>query len=247
MVVRNNAEILPNDTVAIDGPEAPLIRYDVKRIRWLVNGVDVTEKMTGLTCDEFAAALAAKESVPGGGAAAAYAGALAVALCSMVGNFTAGKPKYAEFEEDVQRMLADGERVRARLLELVEEDAAAFEPLSRAYGIPKDDSTRAAVLEEATKGAIEPPLEMMRQIARTIELLEEMNAKGSRMLASDVGCGAALAAAALRAASLNVFVNTRSLRDRAHAEAVEAEADALLAYVARAEAVADEVTAGIRL
>lgn len=215
--------------------------------RQLANGVDVAGKMTDLTCEEFAAALAARESVPGGGGAAAYAGALAVALCSMVGNFTAGKPKYAEHEEDVQRMLADGGRVCARLLELVEEDAAAFEPLSRAYGIPKDDPSRAAALEEATKGAIEPPLEMMRQIARAIELLEEMNAKGSRMLVSDVGCGAALAAAALRAASLNVFVNTRGLRDRAHAEAVEAEADALLAYVPRAETVADEVAAGIRL
>lgn len=203
-------------------------------------------KMMDGSCAGFAEALAAKTSVPGGGGAAAYAGALAAALCSMAGNFTVGKSRYAEHEEDVQRLLAEGERARTRLLELVEEDAAAFEPLSRAYGIPKDDPARADALEEATRAAIAPPLEMMRQAARVVELLEEMNEKGSRMLVSDVGCGAVLAAASLRAASMNVFVNTRALRDRAHAEAFEAEADELLEYVARAKAVADGVLAGIR-
>lgn len=206
----------------------------------------MADKMMDKSCTEFAAVLAAKESVPGGGGAAAYVGALAVALCSMVGNFTTGKKKYAEYEEDVQRMLADGEAVRARLLELVEEDAAAFYPLSQAYGIPKEDPTRDEVLEKCTKDALAGPLEMMRQIAKAIELLEEMNVKGSRMLISDVGCGAACAAAAMRAASMNVFINTKSLKDRDYAAQVEAEADELLAYVPRAEVVADEVAAGIR-
>ena len=206
----------------------------------------MTGKMMGKSCTEFADELAAKVSVPGGGGAAAYVGALAVALCSMVGNFTTGKKKYAEYEDDVQRMLAEGEQVRTRLLELVEEDAAAFFPLSQAYGIPKEDPTHAEVLEKCTKDALAGPLEMMRQIARGIELLEEMNIKGSRMLISDVGCGAACAAAAMRAAAMNVFINTKSLQDRAFAQTVEDEADKLLAYVPRAEAIADEVMAGIR-
>lgn len=206
----------------------------------------MSEKMMDRTCTDFAAVLAAKESVPGGGGAAAYVGALGVALCSMVGNFTTGKKKYAEYEEDVQRMLADGEKIRTRLLELVEEDAAAFYPLSQAYGIPKEDPTRDEQLEKCTKDALAGPLEMMRQIAKSIELLEEMNVKGSRMLISDVGCGAVCAAAAMRAASMNVFINTKSLKDREYAAQVEAEADELLAYVARAKAVADEVAAGIR-
>ena len=206
----------------------------------------MTDKMMDLSCTEFAAELAAKVSVPGGGGAAAYVGALSVALCSMVGNFTTGKKKYAEYEEDVQRMLEEGEQVRARLLELVEEDAAAFYPLSQAYGIPKEDPTRDEVLEKCTKDALAGPLEMMRQIARAIELLEGMNVKGSRMLISDVGCGAACAAAAMQAASLNVFINTKGLKDRDFAAKVESEADELLAYVPRAQAVADEVAAGIR-
>ena len=155
----------------------------------------MTEKMMDRSCTDFAAVLAAKESVPGGGGAAAYVGALGVALCSMVGNFTTGKKKYAEYEQDVQRMLAEGEKIRTRLLELVEEDAAAFYPLSQAYGIPKEDPTRDEQLEKCTKDALAGPLEMMRQIAKSIELLEEMNVKGSRMLISDVGCGAVCAAA----------------------------------------------------
>ncbi|MBR2790905.1 MAG: cyclodeaminase/cyclohydrolase family protein [Eggerthellaceae bacterium] len=204
------------------------------------------EKLMDGSCTAFADALAAKVSVPGGGGAAAYVGALGVALCSMVGNFTTGKKKYAEYEEDIQRMLAEGEEIRARLLELVDEDAEAFYPLSQAYVIPKEDPGRAEVLERCTKRALTGPLEMMRQVARSVELLEEMQAKGSRLLLSDVGCGAACAAAALRAAAMNVFINTNALTDRDFASRVEAEADALLAYVPRAEAVADAVCAALR-
>ena len=207
----------------------------------------MADKLMEASCIEFAGALAAKESVPGGGGASAYVGALAAALCSMVGNFTTGKKKYADVEEDIQRMLAEAEEVRLGLIDLVDQDAAAFYPLSQAYGIPKEDPTRAEVLEAATKGAIEPPLAIMRQICKAIDLLEEMGEKGSRMLISDVGCGALLARAALEAASMNVFINTKSLTDRAHAEAIEAECDSMLgSYIPRAEAVAAQVMGSIR-
>ena len=207
----------------------------------------MSDTMMQRSCEEFASALAAKESVPGGGGAAAYAGALAAALCSMVGNFTTGKKTYAAVEDDIQRMLAQAEVVRRRLLELVQEDADAFLPLSKAYAIPRDDPKRAETLEAATKGACEAPLEMMRQICTAIELLEEMGAKGSRMLMSDVGCGALLAGAALEAASINVFVNTKTLRDRSFAQFTEAKADEMLSrYVPRAKACAERVTTSIR-
>ena len=203
--------------------------------------------MVDKSCRDFAALLAAKESVPGGGGAAAYVGALSAALCSMVGNFTTGKKAYAQVEEDIQDLLQRAYAVQERLLSLVDEDARAFEPLSRAYGIPKDDPARVAKLEEATKGACVPPMEMMRQICRTIDLLEEMGRKGSKMLVSDVGCGALLARAALEAASLNVFVNTKTLQDRTRALVLEAECDAMLAsYGPKAETIAADVMARIR-
>ena len=205
------------------------------------------ERLTDKSCTAFAAALAAKESVPGGGGAAALAGALAAALCSMVGNFTTGKKTYAAVEDDVQRILVEAESVRLRLLSLVEEDAAAFAPLAAAYGIPKDNPTRVEVLEAATKGACVAPVEMMRQIADVIELLEEMGQKGSRLLVSDVGCGALLARAALEAAAMNVFVNTKSYKQAEWACALEKECDELLdEYIPRAEACAEDVMARIR-
>lgn len=205
------------------------------------------KRLSDLSLAEFAGELADRKSVPGGGGAAALVGALAAALCSMVGNFTTGKKRYAPYEEDVQRMLAEAEGVRARLLDLVDEDARAFLPLSQAYGIPKGDPTRAETLEAATKGACRAPVEMMEQACRAVELLEEMGEKGSRMLLSDVGCGALLARAALEAASLNVYVNTKALADRAFAEETERHCDELLAeYAPRAEAVERKVMDGIR-
>jgi formiminotetrahydrofolate cyclodeaminase len=205
------------------------------------------EALTSKSCEEFARLLAAREPIPGGGGAAALVGALGAALCSMVGNYTSGKKAYAAVEDDVQRLLVQATDVRMRLLQLVEEDAEAFAPLSACYALPKDDPTRPAKIEETTKWACSAPLETMRQVCRAIELLEEMGEKGSRMLLSDVGCGALLCQAALEAASLNVFVNTKSLSDRTFAEMTEAECDEMLAeYLPRAQACAQMVTARLR-
>ena len=207
----------------------------------------MAEPLTNLSCTEFAEVLAAKQSVPGGGGAAALVGALGAALCSMVGNFTTGKKTYAAVEDDVQRMLADAETVRLRLIDLVADDAAAFFPLSQAYAIPKEDPSRAETLEAATKAACKAPYEMMVEIAKSIELLEEMGEKGSKMLVSDVGCGALFARAALESASMNVFVNTKTLKDRVWAEDLEGRCDALLSeYIPRAEACARSVMSRIR-
>lgn len=191
--------------------------------------------------------LAAKQSVPGGGGAAALTGALGAALCSMVGNYTTGKRAYADVQDDIERLLAEADDVRTCLLGLINADAEAFEPLARAYGIPKDDPARARTIELATKTACAAPIEMMRQCARAVPLLEEMGRKGSRLLRSDVLCGAALCGAALQASSANVYVNTGSLEDRAFAEELEAEADALIAeYAPRAQAVVDDMIAQLR-
>ena len=137
--------------------------------------------------------------------------------------------------------------LRERLLDLVEEDEAAFAPLSRAYGIPKEDPERAGKLEEATLVAIQPPLKMMRVIAESVLLLNEMLVKSSVLMVSDVGCGAMLAKAALTSASLNVFINTKSLRDRDKAAEIEAEADELLSvYAPMADSIVDAVTKKLR-
>ena len=203
--------------------------------------------LTQQSCKAFAQALASKAPVPGGGGAAALAGALGTALCAMVGNFTVGKKKYAAVEADVQAMLERCQALQERFLQLVEEDAAAFEPLSRAYAIPKNAPDRAPGLEEATWQASQAPAEMVQCCAQAVALLEEMLEKGSVMLLSDVGCGALLCRAAMESAALNVFVNTAALKDRQAAEALEQEMDALLQdALPRADRVAKQVTERIR-
>ncbi len=202
----------------------------------------MTEQLSTLSCRDFAAVLASKQPVPGGGGAAALVGALSAALCSMVGNFTTGKKRYAEVEADIQRMLVDAGELREKLLNLVDDDAIAFEPLSRAYAIPKEDPQRIAILEAATQDACKAPLEMMHVCAQTIDLLDEMGQKGSRMLLSDVACGAYFAVAALQSAALNVFVNTKPFRSHDWAIAVENDAKTLLdMYPERGNLVARKI------
>ena len=174
--------------------------------------------------------------------AAALVGAVGTALGAMAGNLTVGRKKYAAVEEDIRAAVKRAEALQKRLLELVEEDAAGFTPLSRAYAIPKDDPSRGRVLEDATAAACRAPAEMMALCCASIELLEELLEKGSAGLVSDVGCGALCCAAALESASLNIFVNTQTLQDRSMAAHLDAQADTLLCeYLPRARRVADEV------
>lgn len=202
---------------------------------------------TERSCAAFVSALASSAPVPGGGGAAALVGAIGTALCSMVGNLTVGRKRYAAFEEDLQRILVRADGLQRRLLELVEEDAAGFEPLSRAYAIPKDDPDRSRKLEEAAVSACRAPMEMMKLCCASIELLEEMLEKGSVTLISDVGCGAACCAAALESASLNVFINTKTLLDRKLAARMDAQTDTLLhEYGPRARKVANEAAKRLR-
>ena len=166
-------------------------------------------------------------------------------MCSMVGQFTLGKKKYAAVEADVKAMMDKAQALRLSLLDLVDADARAFAPLAQAYAIPKEDPSRAAALEAATWSACAAPAQMVRLCAQALDLLEEMLEKGSRMLLSDVGCGALLCRAAMESAAMNVFVNTATLSGAA--QELEAEMDRLLAqYLPKADRIAQEVTAHIR-
>ena len=199
------------------------------------------------SCTAFAQALAAKAPVPGGGGAAAMVGALSAALCSMAGNFTAGKKKYEAYEADIQRILAEAEAFRQNLLVLVDADAVGFEPLSKAYAIPKEDPNRAAVLEQATLGACHAPMQMLFACADVMLLLEELLEKGSRLLLADVGCGAYLCKAAMESAALSVFVNTAALKNRETAAEIELLVDQMLkTYLPLADRIATSVTGYIR-
>ena len=177
--------------------------------------------------DKFLAELASSAPTPGGGGAAALCGALGIALGNMVGNLTLGKKKYADVQEDIAALNSRAEALRADFVALIDADAEAFAPLSRAYGIPKDDPARAEIMEAALKRAAEPPLEIMRKCAEALDVIADYAAKGSALAISDAGCAAALTIAAMKAAALNVRINTKSMADREAADKMNAEAAGL--------------------
>lgn len=206
----------------------------------------MTTDYTSLSCNEFAAQLAAKQSVPGGGGAAALVGALAASLGAMTANFTTGKKAYAQHEEALQRMIADLDELRDQMLEHVNGDAKGFSSYMKAFRLPKDDPNRDAALEQATKDSAATPFAMMQDITRIIEILEELATKGSKMLLSDTACGASLARAALETASINVYANVRSSNDAKWARDIETQCDVMLAeYGPRADRVFRTITTKI--
>lgn len=178
-------------------------------------------------CTEFVAQLSSKAPVPGGGGVAALAGALGTALGGMVCSLTTGKKKYAEYEEDIQRILAETNALQDRLLKLIDEDAENFYPLSQAYGMPKDTEEQRKVKEETLqkcfKTAILGPVEIMRVCHEAIALEEELTDKGSKLAISDVGCGVLLLKAAMQSAWLNVIVNLNCITDAAYCSELRGE------------------------
>lgn len=195
---------------------------------------------------QFTDALASKAPTPGGGGASAYAGALAAALGSMVVNLTMGKPKFAAVEGELRMTMDKLEMCRAELLGLIDEDARAFSALAASWKLPKDTPRKAekrhAAEQAALSGACEVPLQIMRICAKVIELDEFLAHNGSRLALSDVGASAIIAKGALRAAALNVYINTNLMDDVALAASYEREAvDLAKAFGYQADVVYDHV------
>ena len=184
--------------------------------------------MTTASCREFVTVLASSEPAPGGGGAAALVGALGTALGNMVGSLTVGKKKYADVEAEIIALKAKCDALQTELLNQVPADAEGFLPLARAYGIPKDDPSRDEVMEEATIIACRVPVRIMELCCEALDAIAVFAAKGSRLAVSDAGCGAVIVKAALQAASLNVFINTKTLKNRAYAEELNAKCLSML-------------------
>lgn len=198
--------------------------------------------MLNKSVTEFTEALASKAAVPGGGGASALVGAIGIALGDMVGELTVGKKKYADVEEDVKALMARAQELRVKLLSCVNKDAEAFEPLSRAYGIPKDDPTRDEVMEKCLRDAAAAPLEILDLCCEAIDLQKEFAAKGSVLAVSDAATGVVFCWSAMYGAAVNVKVNTKSMKDRAYAEKINAHVDAQMAkYRSLAEKVYQDV------
>lgn len=190
--------------------------------------------------------LASKAPVPGGGGASALGGSVAAALGQMVSNLTIGKKKYADVEEEVQELIGKLQALQNDFLDLADQDARVFAPLAAAYSLPasteEEKQVKARIMEENLLAASLVPLQMMEKALETIEILEFLGEKGSRMAVSDVGVAVQFARTALTGAVMNVYINTKSMKNREKAEKLNAKAKKLIEEGTRQ---ADEIYAKV--
>ena len=198
-----------------------------------------------LSAQEFADKTASADPVPGGGGAAAYAGALGMGLVNMVSRLTIGKKKYAEVEAEVTALLADGEEIRAALLAAVQADADAFAPLAAAYALPgttdEEKAAKAIKLSELSREAAELPLQAMVQAVDGLRIARRIAECGSRLVISDAGCGAALLLAAVKSLDFTARINLGAIQDEEYVQTAYQRLNELLKQAVRLEAEARQL------
>lgn len=195
---------------------------------------------------DYLEVLASKEPVPGGGGASALGGALAAALGQMVANLTVGKKRYADVEEEMQGFLCALNICQMEMTALADKDAEVFAPLAAAYGLPSETEEQKAekdrVMEENLLAASLVPIQIMEKAVGIMAVLAEMEQKGSRMAVSDVGVAVQFARTALTGAVMNVYINTRSMKNRERAEELNRQARELLREgIEKADVIYDRV------
>lgn len=178
-----------------------------------------------MVIDSFMEELSSKKPTPGGGGAAALSGAQGVALGEMVINLTLGKKRYADVEEEMQELLTRLEELKAEFLRLADEDAVVFAPLAAAYSLPSGTDEEKKKKEEVLEGLLLEaslvPIAVMERAVETLDIMEILAEKGSRMAVSDVGVGVQFVRTALLGAIMNVMINTKSMKNREKAGALD--------------------------
>lgn len=190
--------------------------------------------------------LASKAPVPGGGGASALGGALAAALGQMVANLTVGKKRYADVEEEMQGYMCALNICQMEMTALADRDAEVFAPLAAAYGLPSETEEQKAekdrVMEENLLAASLVPIQIMEKAVGIMAVLEEMEQKGSRMAVSDVGVAVQFARTALTGAVMNVYINTKSMKNQEQAGELNRQAGELLREgIEKADVIYDRV------
>ena len=181
---------------------------------------------------EFLDVLSSKEPVPGGGGASALAGALGNALGQMVSNLTIGKKKYALVEDEIKELAERMKGIQGQFTQLADQDAKVFAPLAKCYSLPSDTEEekayKAEVMEARLLDASLVPMEIMEKASEMLEIMDILADKGSRMAVSDVGVGVQFIRTALLGAVMNVYINTKSMKNREKAEEMNEKAERLI-------------------
>ena len=204
--------------------------------------------LVDLTLRDYLDRLASGAPTPGGGAAAALTGAQGAALVSMVCNLTIGKKKYADVEEEMKEVLAKSESLRAKLTDLIDEDAAAFDKVSEAYGMPKgtdeEKAARRAAIQEALKVAEAVPMETVEACLEVIRLAIVVAEKGNKNVVSDAAVAGILGHAGLLSAADNVRINLNLIKDEAFVEKESEKLDAFMQAAKEAMDTLEKTLAG---
>ena len=185
-----------------------------------------------MTIQEFRDVLSSKEPVPGGGGASALAGALGNALGQMVANLTIGKKKYAQVEDEIKELAERMKGIQGQFTALADQDAKVFAPLAKCYSLPsgteEEKAYKAEVMEARLLDASLVPMEIMEKASEMLEIMDILADKGSRMAVSDVGVGVQFIRTALLGAVMNVYINTKSMKNREKAEEMNEKAERLI-------------------
>lgn len=187
----------------------------------------MTDRLVERTLRAFSEDLASERPVPGGGSAAAYAGALGASLCAMVARIASKKAP-----EPLTEAIRQLDDLRADFLRLVDDDSAAFARVSQAMKMPRGTDEEKRIRKERLQagllGAARVPLEVAKTARRLLDLCESSIPTASSSTVSDIGVGALMAETALRGAALNVMINLASLEDAGQVKALSEELDRAL-------------------
>lgn len=188
--------------------------------------------LAALSVTDFLNVTASDSPTPGGGSASALAASLGAALTSMVCRLTIGKKKYADVQSEMEAVLKKSEVLRAKLTAMIDEDAAAFNKVMTAFGLPKETeeqkTQRSAAIQEATKSATLVPIKLMEQCTEALELVKVVARKGNQNSLSDAGVAVIVLRAGCEGAALNVKTNLSSLQDAAFVELTKANVHSIL-------------------
>jgi formiminotetrahydrofolate cyclodeaminase len=189
------------------------------------------DKIYGMSLNDFIAVAASKSHTPGGGNVSAVVATMAASMVAMVGNLTVSNKKYEEFHAQAQAQVDRLMGVIEKLKELTNADIAAFDHYMGCFKLPKDTDeqkkARAAALEDAAQKATLVPLQICQCCLEILKEADELSKYGNKMAISDVGVGAMVGEAALRACMLSVDINLPSIKDQAFAAKVRSEREHL--------------------
>ncbi len=201
--------------------------------------------LVDLTLNEFVEKLAGDSPTPGGGSAAALAGGLGAALCSMAARLTLGREKYRDVWEEMERIRDASDKHSRRLLELMESDTEAYNQVMVAFKLPKEDQdqkiVRRQAIQRANIQAALVPMETLRRVADLVELVGEALDKGNPNCISDVGVAAQLIRASAMGAAYNVRINLSGTSDEDFSARLKTEVNELLARITNAHGRFDEM------